>query len=66
MNMARPIWTLRESPPDVTPDLWQRFKDKAKAAGYTPTSAVGRLLRRYLDRGFDDGRPERRIDGEAK
>lgn len=56
--MSRPIWTLRESPPDVTLDLWQRFKEKVKAAGYTPTAAIGRLLRRYLDRGFDDGRAE--------
>jgi hypothetical protein len=59
--MARPIWTLRESPPDVTPELWQRFKRKAIAAGFTPTAAIGRLLRRYIDRGFDDGDTETRV-----
>lgn len=54
----RPIWTLRELPPHVTRELWDRFREKARAAGWTPTVAVARLLRRYLDRGFEDGQPE--------
>ena len=57
--MSKPIWTLRESP-DVSPELWRTFKQKATAAGFTPTSAIGRLIRRYLDRGFDDGEAESR------
>ena len=57
--MSKPIWTLRESA-DVTPDLWRAFKLKATASGFTPTAAIGRLIRRYLDRGFDDGERESR------
>ena len=57
--MSKPIWTLRESP-DVLPELWRTFKQKATAAGFTPTAAIGRLIRRYLNRGFDDGERETR------
>lgn len=54
----RPLWTLRELPPHVDKGLWDQFKARARAAGYLPTAAVGRMLRRYVARGFDDGGPE--------
>ena len=43
----------------LPPELWKQFTDKAGAAGYGPTAALARLIRRYLARGFDDGAPER-------
>lgn len=56
--MAKLLWTLREQY-DLAFNVWAQFKEKAAVDGYTPNGALARLIRRYLERGFDDGRPER-------
>jgi hypothetical protein len=41
--------------------VWVQFKEKARLDGCSPNEgALARLIRRYLERGFDDGQPERR------
>jgi hypothetical protein len=52
------LWTLRESKA-LSADLFRRFRDKAAANGYGATGAILRLIHRYLERGFDDGQPEK-------
>ncbi len=59
------IWTLRSSP-RLTPEFFQQFREKARAAGYGPTAAIVRLMQRYLAKGFDDGHPEQAPQGEAR
>jgi hypothetical protein len=51
------LYTL-VSNPYLRSILWSRFTAKAYAAGYPPSAALRRLIRRYLEHGFDDGDPE--------
>jgi hypothetical protein len=55
--MSKVLWTLRESR-ELPPMLWETFKSRATASGHSPTAAMARIVSRYLERGFDDGRPE--------
>lgn len=55
--MGRRLISLHDSQ-TLPGDLFQQFADKATAAGFGPTAAIARLLRRYLARGFDDGQAE--------
>jgi reverse gyrase len=55
--VSKILWTLRESR-ELSAALWQAFKDKAIESGHSPTAALGRIIRRYLDRGFEDGAAE--------
>jgi hypothetical protein len=57
--MSKALWTLRETR-DLPAAVWQTFKDRAAASGHSPTAALARIIKRYLDRGFDDGAPEPR------
>ena len=57
--MAKLLWTIREQY-DLAFNVWNQFKEKARQDGYSPNGALARLIRRYLERGFDDGQPERR------
>jgi hypothetical protein len=57
--MSKILWNLRESR-ELPAALWQSFKDRAIASGHSPTAALARIVKRYLDRGFDDGAPEQR------
>ena len=41
-------------------NVWNQFKHKARQDGYSTNGALARLIRRYLERGFDDGQPERK------
>ena len=56
--MSKLLWTIREQY-DLAFNVWVQFKEKAAADGYTPNGALARLIRRYLERGFEDGQPER-------
>ena len=55
--MSKVLWTLRESR-ELSADLWQQFKEKSARSGQSPTATLARIIRRYIDRGFDDGAPE--------
>lgn len=57
--MSKILWTLRESR-ELSAELWQSFKHRAIGTGHSPTAALARIVRRYLDRGFDDGESEQR------
>jgi hypothetical protein len=39
-------------------DVYDRFAAQIRERGYGVNAAIARLLRRYLERGFDDGGPE--------
>lgn len=56
--MSKVLWTLRESR-ELSAELWRAFKEQAAAQGHSPTTALSRILRRYIQHGFDDGAPER-------
>jgi hypothetical protein len=43
------VFTTRE----LTPELWRSFVERAHRDGVSPTTALARLLRRYLARGFE-------------
>ena len=58
MGKRQTLWTLHESKV-LTPELFRRFREKATAHGYGASGALIRLIHRYLDRGFDDGQPEK-------
>jgi hypothetical protein len=65
--MARTLWNIYESDRQgMTADLLEQFRRRAAADGVSPTSALVRLMRRYLARGFDDGQPEQAAQGEAR
>ena len=51
------LWHVREQH-GITRELIAAFREKAAAAGLSPSAALARVLRRYLARGFDDGQPE--------
>ena len=51
--MAKLLYTVRERP-ELTAADWQRFRDKAAQDGHSPSQALARLIRQYIDRGFDD------------
>ena len=55
--MDRLLYELRSNP-YFRAITWAHFTAKANAAGYPPSAALNRLIRRYLERGFDDGQPE--------
>ena len=57
--MGKLLWTIREQY-DLAFNVWNQFKHKARQDGYSPNGALARLIRRYLERGFDDGQPERK------
>jgi hypothetical protein len=57
--VAKLLWTVREHR-DLPTDTWERFREKATTAGYSPSAALTGLIRRYLTHGFDDGEGERR------
>ena len=57
--MAKLLWTVREQR-ELPAALWEAFKARSFETDHTPNSALGRLIRRYLAKGFDDGQPERR------
>jgi hypothetical protein len=63
--MAKLLYTIREHY-DLAFDLWQRFREKAASDNHSPTEALARLMRRYLARGFDDGRPERKEQSQER
>jgi hypothetical protein len=42
------LWHLREQH-GLTRELVSRFKERAEAAGLTPTAALVRLMRQYID-----------------
>jgi hypothetical protein len=63
--MSKVLWTVREGR-ELSGVLWLAFKDRATAAGHSPTAALARLLARYLDRGFDDGEPENKPAGDSR
>ncbi|HVL66770.1 MAG TPA: hypothetical protein VM364_05855 [Vicinamibacterales bacterium] len=54
----RLLWTLREGR-HLDGETWDDFKAQVLAAGYSPDAALSRLIRRYLNHGFEDGEPER-------
>ncbi len=60
--MARLLYTIREHR-DLPVETWNAFRAKAQDAGYPPSAALSRLIRRYMAQGFDDGEPERREQG---
>ena len=41
-------------------EQWPQFKKQAELNGYSTNDALARLIRRYLNRGFDDGESELR------
>jgi hypothetical protein len=53
------LWTVREHR-ELPASTWEEFREKVTAAGFSPSAALARLIRRYLARGSDDGEPERR------
>ena len=55
--MDRLLYEVRSNP-YLRAVTWDQFTAKARAAGYPPSAALKRLIRRYLERGFDDGLPE--------
>jgi hypothetical protein len=56
--MSKALWTLRETA-DLSAGTWQTFKERAIASGHSPSSALARIIKRYLERGaFEDGQPE--------
>ena len=57
--MAKLLYGLRERG-ELSAELWERFRARADAAGHSPTDAITRLIQRFLAKGFDDGRPERK------
>jgi hypothetical protein len=63
--MSKPLWTVREHR-ELPTDIWESFKARSLEAGHSPNSALGRLIRRYLARGFDDGLPETREPADHK
>lgn len=53
--MADSLWTIFESKRQgMTRELIEQFRQRAAADGVTPTTALVRLLERYIRRGFDD------------
>lgn len=42
----------------LTQELLDRFHARNATNGHTPTAAIARLMRRYVEQGFDDGQPE--------
>src|SRR5687768_4635580 len=46
--MAKLLYTIREHY-DLPFDLWQRFREKAAEDNHSPTEALARLMRRYLE-----------------
>jgi hypothetical protein len=55
--MAKLLYTIREHC-DLSAAVWQQFRDRAAQNGHSPTDALARLVRRYLEKGFEDGHPE--------
>ena len=57
--MAKLLYGLRERG-ELSAELWERFRARADQAGHSPTDAITRLIQRFLAKGFDDERPERK------
>jgi hypothetical protein len=55
--LARLLYTIREHR-DLPVETWEEFRAKAIAAGFSPSAALSRLIRRYVAHGFDDGEAE--------
>jgi hypothetical protein len=58
----RPAWLDPSREPRAIDGVVAPFKEKAVKSGYGPTATIARIIRRYLNRGFDDGGPETRDD----
>ena len=61
--MAKLLYGLRERG-ELSAELWERFRDRTDAAGHSPTDAITRLIHRFLEKGFDDGKPEHKTPAE--
>jgi hypothetical protein len=57
--MAKLLYGLRERG-ELSAELWEQFRARTDTAGHSPSDAIARLIRRFLAKGFDDGKPERK------
>lgn len=64
--MARALFQIYESERQgMTAELLEEFKRKAANDGASPTTALARIIRRYVARGFDDGQPTTSSEASA-